>query len=289
MRVLQLEMTTAAGGDGLICQPITTVTPIVPGMAVELIQQIDATTPQSVGNHDDYALLLRHFFSGMASFVTPPDQNGWGSLGQAEASYSWMRGRWYHRVISLDAYAGPYTLEGVQLRAKGSAAGTYRHRYAQVSVTKYRRPLLWGFRDGMPMPDVSTLATVGSPTYQRACMLEMHEHFPLVCTTLATPDQTIDNVSKSRSSGGRGRRWVEWDGARKRWPLEFVGISEMERQALEAFYTVYRGGSDWFFWQHRVNYPAQRAIFTDKPPEIVPTAFNGGDMRYRARVEIEEL
>ena len=52
---------------------------------------------------------------------------------------------------------------------------------------------------------------------------------------------------------------------------------------------MYRGGNDWFFWQHRANYPAQRAIFTDKPPDIVPMAFNGGDMRYRARVEIEEL
>lgn len=132
--------------------------------------------------------------TAVTAFVSPPDQNRWGSLGQAPASYEWLRGRWYHRVISLDAYAGTHTLEALQLRAKGGTAGTYRHRYAQVSVTKYRRPLVWGYRDGMPLPDVSTLASIGSPTYQRACMLEVHEHFPLLCTTLATPDTTIDSV-----------------------------------------------------------------------------------------------
>ncbi len=293
-RVLQLEATTTGGG-GVVCElmsPVSPLIPIVPGMAIEIIEQIDTSTPQAVGNHRDYAITVQ--LTGDAAFltVTPPDQNRWNQLGQTPAPfdtdvYRWLRDRWYARVISLDAYVG-YNVRSVQLMAIGGMAGTYKHRFAQVAVTKYRNPVYWFYKDGMAMPNVSTLGSVAPLSVGRMCLLDMHEHFPLICTTEGSPDTMMDSIKVERTSGGTVRRWVEWGKRKDEFVMEFPAIVELERQALVAFYDVYRGGNDWFFWQHRSNYPDQRVVFAD-PPQITPVKFNGADMRYRARAVLREV
>jgi hypothetical protein len=290
-RVLQLEATTTGGG-GVVCELLCASTVLITaGMAVEIIEQIDAGTPQAVGDHRDYAIMVQVPGDTGWSTVTPLDQNKFAALGQTAAPratdiYRWVTGRWYARVMSLDAYIGQ-NVRGVQLLAKGGQAGTYRHRFARVSVTQYRRPIYWFYKDGMPIPDVSTTAAIAPASVARLCLLDVHEHYPLLCTTLESPDTMLDSVRVDRASSGTVRRWVEWAGRKTEFTLEHI-VVELERQGLEAFYDVYRGGDDWFFWQHRANYPDQRVVFLEVP-KIVPVSLRGGDMRYRASVRLGEV
>ena len=293
-RFLQLEASTTGGG-GVVCELATPATPliaIVPGMAIEIIEQIDSETPQAVGNHRDFAITVRMIGDTTFLTVTPADQNRWYQIGQTPAPftndiYPAIRARWYQRVISLDAYVG-YNLRSVQLMAIGGLAGTYKLRFASAAITKYRTPVYWFYRDGMPLPNTATLGSVAPLSSGRMCMVDMHEHFPLLCTTDVTPDTILDSIKVDRSSGGTVRRWVEWAKRKDEFALEFPAMTELERQALLAFYDVYRGGDDWFFWQHRSNYPDQRVVFGG-PPVIVPVRLNGADMRYRAQVSLQEV
>lgn len=290
-RVLQLQASTTGGG-GARCfffVPSPSRIQIVPGMAIEIIEQIDAATPMAIGKHIDYFLRLASFLYQI-DVANLPDQNGWRELGQTPAPfattiYPWLRERWYHRVISLDAYVG-LSVARLDLAAVGGLAGTYTHRFARVALTKYREPVYWFWKDGMPMPTSVGQTAPFSGGY--LCHIDMHEHFPLLCTTEETPDSVTDSIKQERSSGGTARRSVEWARQKDEFALEFPAMTELERQALLAFYNVYRGGDDWFFWQHRSNYPVQRVLFGG-PPVIVPVKFNGADMRYRARVPLVEV
>ena len=298
-RVLQLEATTSGGGGmwcRLICPSGGSAIVITAGMAVEIIGQITADTPVNIAGggsyHADHNLYIT---GGLLSpfYGTQADQNGWYQVYSNASTnpndlYPWVRGRWYRRVISLDFAIGRNMAE-VDLYAAGSAAGTYTHRFAQVSITRYQRPVYWLYKDGMPLPDVSTLVADSGTTVARLCLVDMHEHFPLLCTTEDSPDMIVDSITNTRSSGSTLRRWVEWAGRKAEFALEFPAMIELERQSLEAFYDVYRGGDDWFFWQHRSNYPDQRVVILE-PPNIVPIKLRGGaDMRYRASVRLGEI
>jgi hypothetical protein len=287
--VLQLSVsTTAFSYSAEMRWKAALPAPIViqPGMALEYQFRIGEGTPDASG------LMFFSQLSTSTSFVDLPDQNGFkeGFSAPSNRIYEQAKQTWCERIISLDSLVGQ-TLFRVDLRVGLGPAGAYKHQFANVRITQFRKPIAYIWTQGMGVPMMADvqLTDPGSLVGAQICVVDLHEHFPLLCTTDKTPDRLVDSIQSNRTSGGSLRRWLEWAFRKDEFDLEFAALTELQRQQLVAFYDVYRGGDDWFLWQHRANYPAQRVTFR-AAPEIAPVVINGGgSLRYRARVPIQEI
>jgi hypothetical protein len=289
--VLQLSLTTRLSASDLrwvanLVAPIT----IQAGMALEYQVRLGEGTPRSDGSQ-----YLSEIRTNVSSFDLP-DQNNFKDAGTpAQSIYLSAKERWVERIISLDSLIGQ-TLLGVDLRVGYGVVGSYKNQYANVRVTQFRQPIAYIWTAGMSIPLMSELVLYdplpGPSTGisgAQICILDIHEHFPLDCTTPLSVDRHVDNVGVNRLSSGSIRRWIEWALRKDEFEVEFPAVTEMERQYAVAFYDVYRGGDDWFFWQHRRNYPAQKVVFNG-PLDITPVLMRGGsETRYRIRAKFLEV
>lgn len=203
------------------------------------------------------------------------DQNGYGPNVADGVS----RGKWYRRVIGVSGL-----LTKTALIVGGGNGGSHQHRYANWCITRYREPIAWLWRDGMPIP---ATYNAGATMLGSATIIDTLDTFPLDCSSTDSTDALQDDRVVERASSGRLRSRVYWERPKRTFELRFPMVTELERQYVESFFYVHRAGGASFLYRHRANYPAQRVQFA-QPPTITPRRFSGKRVTYDVAVVFQE-